>query len=259
MLTSRKWEELDAFNAEDESAFTDTADETESFSDNGASAAGRRGMIETALAKVRDAARTPYDSSQKHMVGALIFDAAAAKFARVKKSSGTGVLLNYLSGGTKEYSAGASKAAKDAPAAPKKVAAPVNEPPVKAEKAEKKEVVAAPVAAKVQEKRAVPTPPLAVKASPVPQSSKNKKGKEDKKVDRSAVKKSPKIVAKKSAAQLGDASEMQLDPVADPNTYIQQNYLYLSNKQLAGLTGLSEHTIRRKLGEWGLKRSVNNG
>ncbi|MCA9508835.1 MAG: hypothetical protein KC505_10485 [Myxococcales bacterium] len=44
------------------------------------------------------------------------------------------------------------------------------------------------------------------------------------------------------------------DPVRDPNGYIQQNFLLMSNKELANATGLSEHTIRRKLGEWGLKR-----
>lgn len=44
------------------------------------------------------------------------------------------------------------------------------------------------------------------------------------------------------------------DPVVDPNGYIQQNFLMMSNRELATATGLSEHTIRRKLGEWNLKR-----
>jgi hypothetical protein len=44
------------------------------------------------------------------------------------------------------------------------------------------------------------------------------------------------------------------DPVVDPNGYIQQNFLMMSNRELAVATGLSEHTIRRKLGEWNLKR-----
>jgi len=44
------------------------------------------------------------------------------------------------------------------------------------------------------------------------------------------------------------------DPIMDPNGYIQQNFLMMSNKELAVATGLSEHTIRRKLGEWNLKR-----
>ncbi|MDA0713260.1 MAG: hypothetical protein O2897_04655 [bacterium] len=44
------------------------------------------------------------------------------------------------------------------------------------------------------------------------------------------------------------------DPIADPNSYIKQHFHLMSNKELAAVTGLSEHTIRRKLGEWGLKR-----
>jgi len=47
------------------------------------------------------------------------------------------------------------------------------------------------------------------------------------------------------------------DPIMDPNGYIQQNYLLLDNRELSTATGLSVHTIRRKLGEWGLKRKVN--
>lgn len=45
------------------------------------------------------------------------------------------------------------------------------------------------------------------------------------------------------------------DPIADPNSYIKQHFHLMSNKELAAVTGLSEHTIRRKLGEWGLKRA----
>ena len=44
------------------------------------------------------------------------------------------------------------------------------------------------------------------------------------------------------------------NPIDDPNGYIRKNYLTMSNREMARVTGLSEHTIRRKLGEWGLKR-----
>ena len=50
------------------------------------------------------------------------------------------------------------------------------------------------------------------------------------------------------------ASNYMVDPVADPNGYIRNNFRLMSNKELSHITGLSEHTIRRKLGEWGLKR-----
>ena len=45
-----------------------------------------------------------------------------------------------------------------------------------------------------------------------------------------------------------------VNPIDDPNGYIRANFQQMSNRELARVTGLSEHTIRRKLGEWGLKR-----
>lgn len=79
---------------------------------------------------------------------------------------------------------------------------------------------------------------------------------EKKKADsKEAIKKSKEV---KKSAKTEEWSDLQLDPIADPNGYVRQNYSYLSNKQLASLTGFSEHTIRRKLGEWGLKRAGKN-
>lgn len=67
----------------------------------------------------------------------------------------------------------------------------------------------------------------------------------------------PKATAKKNVAKKlpkKSASKYMTDPVADPNGYIRTNFRLMSNKELSHITGLSEHTIRRKLGEWGLKR-----
>jgi hypothetical protein len=55
------------------------------------------------------------------------------------------------------------------------------------------------------------------------------------------------------AAKAGKA-EGKINPIDDPNGYIKAHFHEMSNRELARLTGLSEHTIRRKLGEWGLKR-----
>lgn len=46
-----------------------------------------------------------------------------------------------------------------------------------------------------------------------------------------------------------------VNPIDDPNGFIKANFQQMSNRELARMTGLSEHTIRRKLGEWGLKRA----
>jgi hypothetical protein len=59
--------------------------------------------------------------------------------------------------------------------------------------------------------------------------------------------------AKKPAASSNGASK-GVNPIDDPNGYIKAHFQEMSNRELARLTGLSEHTIRRKLGEWGLKR-----
>lgn len=50
------------------------------------------------------------------------------------------------------------------------------------------------------------------------------------------------------------ASASKINPIDDPNAYIKAHFQEQSNRELARVTGLSEHTIRRKLGEWGLKR-----
>ena len=57
---------------------------------------------------------------------------------------------------------------------------------------------------------------------------------------------------KPAAAQLPSKGPNPLD---EPNAYIKANFQEKSNKLLARETGLSEHTIRRKLGEWGLRRT----
>ena len=55
-----------------------------------------------------------------------------------------------------------------------------------------------------------------------------------------------------AAAKAGNGKGV--NPIDDPNGYIKAHFSEMSNRELARLTGLSEHTIRRKLGEWGLKR-----
>jgi hypothetical protein len=58
----------------------------------------------------------------------------------------------------------------------------------------------------------------------------------------------------KSDAKKGAKGGKTINPIDDPNGYIKANFQEMSNRELARFTGLSEHTIRRKLGEWGLKR-----
>lgn len=62
----------------------------------------------------------------------------------------------------------------------------------------------------------------------------------------------PAKAGKAAAAPAGNGKAA--NPIDDPNGYIKANYQQMSNRELARLTGLSEHTIRRKLGEWSMKR-----
>jgi hypothetical protein len=70
----------------------------------------------------------------------------------------------------------------------------------------------------------------------------------------SGRKRSGKAKAKDAAPVVSKPTAAKTADVGDVNTFIRNNYKTLSNRELARRIGLSEHTIRRKLGEWGLKR-----
>ena len=128
-------------------------------------------------------------------------------------------------------------------AKPQKGAAPPPPPPLPA--AAKKGVTTLPQAAKGK-----PAPAPAPKAPP---------GKVADKLTKAAKPADKKAVAapaekKKAVVASSSTSTSKINPIDDPNSYIKAHYLEMSNRELARFTGLSEHTIRRKLGEWGLKR-----
>lgn len=266
MLTNRKWEELDAFNSEDENAFTDSGDDSENFGDNGASAAGRRGMIEQALAHVREMAKTTMEPGKKYTTGALVFDSQLAKFGRVKKCTTEATLVGFFSGGTKEYGLNLSRDITKEPRLETRLAS-ATKAAGQSEKFAKTDKIKS-LALKPQELSIAATPPTTTKTAAAvtkkvgpakaPAETKKRVIPVKAKAVAPAAKKTAKPAVKKTPLEsVNPWSEFQLDPIADPNGYIKQNFPYLSNKQLAGLTGLSEHTIRRKMGEWGLKRSAN--
>lgn len=116
------------------------------------------------------------------------------------------------------------KGAKGKAAAPSKAGPPQKSaPPAKAAPPQK-----AAAASKAQAPSKAPAPSKAAKAPPPAEKT-----------------------APKGKAAGGKGS---INPIDDPNGYIRENFQELSNREMARITGLSEHTIRRKLGEWGLKR-----
>lgn len=102
----------------------------------------------------------------------------------------------------------------------------------------------------------------AVAAAPLPKGAKGAKAPPPKAAPTAAAR-APAPKAAAAAARAAKAAPAKgaapaggkgANPIDDPNGYIKAHFNEMSNRELARLTGLSEHTIRRKLGEWGLKR-----
>lgn len=253
ILSSKQLEELehlhDSVSEFDEEA--NVVSDNEEFDEASEGAlAWRRGMIERAAAMVKKNEKKVLSSKEKYTVGALVYDALNNRFARVKESSTSQVLLAYVSGGEgilKGTSIQITQTAKPSVANTKKKPEiqkqkPINKKPaLKAKPVAKKQP-----AKKTAAKKPAPKKPVAKKPAPKKKSLAKKKVTAKKPVSKKAA---PKKALKKTPVK-------KIKKPADPNAFIRQNYKKLSNKELAGITGLSEHTIRRKLGEWGLKRPI---
>lgn len=216
--------------------------------------AWRRGMLERSVATVKKIDKKPLSSKENYSVGTLVFDALNNRFARVKKSSSSEVELAYVSGGegvlrgsniqrTAIHKALTPKKPVAKKAEPKKVEA---KKPIAKKKPEPKKTAP-------KKKKAAPKKPVPKKKKAVPKKAALKKKKPRSK--KPITKKKP--VSKKPVAKKKPVSKKKAvakKKPANPNSFIKQNYKKMSNKELSAVTGLSEHTIRRKLGEWGLKR-----
>lgn len=252
ILSSKQLEELehlhDSVSEFDEEA--NPAADSEDFDEASEGAlAWRRGMIERAAAMVKKNEKKPLSSKEKYTVGTLVFDTLNNRFARVKESSAIQVLLAYVSGGEgllKGSVIQITQAAKPSVANTKKKPEP------------KKPVPKKPVAKKpVPKKKPAPKKTAAApkKKTPVKKIIAKKPVPKKKPVAKKPIAKKPapkKAVPKKKMP----VKKTSIKKPADPNAFIKQNYKKMSNKELAVITGLSEHTIRRKLGEWGLKRPI---
>lgn len=273
ILSSKQLEELehlhDSVSEFDEEANV-TSDNEEFDEASEGALAWRRGMLERASSMVKKNDRKPLSSKDNYTVGALVYDTLNNRFARVKESSAAQVLLAYVSGGegilkgsviqitqvAKPSAVNTKKkpeAKKKAEPAPKKVAPKKPEPkkPIAEKPAAKKPVAKKPA----PKKKPAASKPVATKKAPAKKVVAKKPAPKKKPVAKKAAPKkvAPKKVLPKKKIPLKKANSKK---PADPNAFIKQNYRKMSNKDLAGITGLSEHTIRRKLGEWGLKRPV---
>lgn len=302
ILNSKQLEELESIHDSvvefEEDAATTESDNFDEGTDS--TLAWRRGMIEKAAANVKKAHKKAIDPQAPYTLGALLFDRATKRFARVEASAPGSLQVIYLSGGATsirqnqnhlaliEISEGHAVVpvakSKSKPALDKKAPAktkPKNQEPLKkaikpliakeASASKKKPVAAQKVAAKAVAKQAAKSTVKAMKEPTLKTVTKTKTPQKImkpvlKKIGKATPDKKKQLIkahnptakpAKKTSKQKASSYSPHLaisDPVADPNGYIKQYFRLMSNKELASITGLSEHTIRRKLGEWGLKR-----
>lgn len=270
VLGNKHFDDLDDFSAFDEKL--ECGDDSEASEPGPNSAlAWRKPLIEKAVLNVRKASELKIDINSLYPQGTLLFDDESHRFARVLESRPGFLNLAFVSGGKlikqsvnkldfvrkNRVKLTLQEMAEELCISEVQVIGLLNQIEMEQEKqaASLKPKIIASV------KTAVKKPIVSVLA-PKPAAVKQIT---PTKVPMKIAAKKPGV-SKKSKISLAPAKDNSVsftkllpkgattDPVRDPNGYIQQNFLLMSNKELAVATGLSEHTVRRKLGEWGLKR-----
>ena len=292
ILDRKQFEDFDDF-ADFEDKLDPTLDPDASLSRSNNSLGWRRIIIERAASNVRKAMETKSDLKTSHKLGSLFFDEEGNKFGRVVESR-PGFLNVALLGGGKLVKQDLNcldyirknrqkltlpQMAQELFLSEVEVISLLNQIELESEKLHAKPAKPAPAIITPSPKKSpvvVKSNKKAVKNTKKPNvkaylpSELNKKApaknnnKATIKIAAKSAKPSSRVKPKKSGATASKIKPItyskllpkgvSTDPVVDPNCYIKQNFLLMSNKELAGATGLSEHTVRRKLGEWGLKR-----
>ncbi|MEM7402715.1 MAG: hypothetical protein AAF310_01670 [Myxococcota bacterium] len=196
--------------------------------------AWRLKLIERAVVRVKKLHRTKLDPQGSYQVGELLFDDQAKLFARVQ-SSLQGLSLRFLSGGQQLYEMKQQPAVQEKKG--KHVPAVVHTLPAAS-------TGAGQLPAKVAVVSVAKSRPVVAARVRVEQA-----------VAKTAVSRGNKsVVAQAATVNKRQKAAPLLASVQQRDAYIRAHYLKMGNKELARHTGLSEHTIRRKLGEWSLRR-----
>lgn len=239
----------------------------------------RRAIIERAAINVRKAVELKADLHATYKSGMLVFDDEANKFGRVLEARPGFLNMALLSGGKlvkqdidqldfikkNRQKLTLPELAKELSLTEVEIIALLNQIELEQEKR--------PTAALKAPPKATPKVKIAAKAPKkpelkmvAPEKSKPVVAKATKPAIKIAAQ-SKKVKGKKTVSVSKESAVsfakflpkgVSTDPVVDPNGYIKQNFLVMSNKELARATSLSEHTVRRKLGEWGLKRKESS-
>ncbi len=213
-------------------------------------------LIERAAARIKRLRQTKLDVGGSYHVGDLVFDDRSKRFGRVRQASPGCVELTFLSGDQVVYRQSSSSGS-GAQVDKKKAVAPVLGA-VKREALAVGPVKSTPGQRQLRVRTAVKRAAIGIG---VPQPAAKKRIGDKKKTQAVVVKNAARVtrsvvtkVIKKPIAKVAKQQKGLLS-VQQRDAYIQANYPEMSNRELAGVTALSEHTIRRKLGEWGLRRS----
>lgn len=251
ILNPKHFDDMDNFDDFDDKLEPSDADLQESGPNH--PLAWRRVIIEKALNNVKKAMEQKIDINTSYKKGELVFDSDAHKFARVAESKPGTLNMTLISGGQlkkgvdhlsfiqeNRHRLTLSEMAKHLSLPKEEVINLLNQ--LELTIAIKKPALKSPHIKKS-------LAPTKAKASiNIVKAKKTVKAKL-----KPIIHKKSKITNPISFTKLLPKGATT-DPIMDPNGYIQQNFLLMSNRELSFATGLSEHTIRRKLGEWNLKR-----
>lgn len=248
IFNSKQLEELE--HAHDSgSSLQDGDGESESGGEgNDAAMEWRRQLVDEAAEAVKRAKSRPVDPAITYEVASLLYDRESLQFGRVQASVPGYLRIGYLRGGEREYGhldleGYLTDFSKQKTPLELAQQLGMTEANIRDQLENIGLVAKEPDPKAAAAKPAVKASKRASKPAPVAAAAKTVAAK-------APAKKKPakkRIAPKASATGSGD-------PIDDPNTYIQRNYQEMSNREMAAVTNLSEHTIRRKLGEWGLKR-----
>ena len=278
IFNSKQLEELESASDTSSNIFESPGENSTGNNDNSETAlAWRRAVLEEALANVKRSGTRPVDPAMTYEIGSLLFDRENRRYGRVKRSVPGFLDIHYLTGGDREYGKLNVKAylkefgeAKSVTELALALDAQEGEIVTKLKSLgltpQMGNNAVGPASNGIPEAapqimddvlgefsdmaNAAPTKPK--KASKKTKAKQAKEAKEALKEDGTANDR-----RRKRAKQIADmpVPSDPANPIDDPNTFIRQNFFTMSNRELARSTGLSEHTIRRKLGEWKLKRS----
>jgi hypothetical protein len=270
MFNSKQLEELESIH-DSTGAFEEEAEDSGVEEVGEAAMEWRRTLLEEAAENVKRAKGRPVDPAITYEVGSLLFDRESRRFGRVNRSVPGYLRVMYLTGGDREYGlldvAGylrefaaakrLSELALQLGMAEGDVETELDRLDLTALEEEEVVVEGAEAAPAPEAKAEAPAPaPVVAKPAKAPDAKAKKSAPAE---EKPAVKKGTKVEGKKERVKKPPPAPLKkgakkANPIDDPNTFIRQTFQEQSNRELARHTGLSEHTIRRKLGEWGLKR-----